>query len=98
MSDIGRRAIDEYGITQEILMENSCQAASFSILKKFGIKNKNFVNFCGAGHNGGNGLVVTRKIYSNDGKVTGFILSDHYKFQNASKQNFDIVSKNYIDK
>ncbi len=98
MSDMDRRAIDEYGITQEILMENAGQAAYFSILKEFGIKNKNFVTFCSAGHNGGNGLVVTRKIYSNDGKVTGSILGDHSKFQNASKQNFDIVSKNYIDK
>ena len=97
MRNLDRRAIEEYGITQEILMENAGQAAYFTILKEFGIKNKNFVTFCGAGHNGGDGLVVTRKIYSNGGKVTVFILGDRSKFQGAAKQNFDIVSKLQIN-
>ncbi len=97
MRNLDRRAIEEYGITQEILMENAGQAAYFTILKEFGIKNKNFVTFCGAGHNGGDGLVVTRKIYSNGGKVTVFILGDRSKFQGAAKQNFDIVSKLQIE-
>ena len=70
MRDMDLRAIEEYGIAQEILMENAGQAAYFTILKEFGIKNKTFVTFCGVGHNGGDGLVVTRKIYSNGGKVT----------------------------
>ncbi len=93
MRNLDRQAIEEYGITQEILMENAGQAAYFTILKEFGIKNKNFVTFCGVGHNGGDGLVVTRKIYSNGGKVTVFILGDRSKFQGAAKQNFDIVNK-----
>jgi NAD(P)H-hydrate epimerase len=93
MRNLDRRAIEKYGITQEILMENAGQAAYFSILKEFGVKNKNFVTFCGVGHNGGDGLVVTRKIYSNGGKVTVFILGDRSKFQGAAKQNFDIVNK-----
>ncbi|MEA1981232.1 MAG: NAD(P)H-hydrate dehydratase [candidate division Zixibacteria bacterium] len=93
MRNLDRQAIDEYGITQEILMENAGQAAYFTILKEFGIKNKNFVTFCGVGHNGGDGLVVTRKIYSNGGKVTVFILGDRSKFRGAAKQNFDIVNK-----
>ena len=97
MRNLDRRAINEYGITQEILMENAGQAAYFTILKEFGIKNKNFVTFCGAGHNGGDGLVVTRKIYSNGGKVTVFILGDRSKFQGAAKQNFDIVNKLQIE-
>jgi len=93
MRNLDRQAIEEYGITQEILMENAGQAAYFTILKEFGIKNKNFVTFCGVGHNGGDGLVVTRKIYSNGGKVTVFILGDRSKFRGAAKQNFDIVNK-----
>ena len=61
MRNLDRQAIDEYGITQEILMGNAGQAAYFTILKEFGIKNKNFVTFCGVGHNSSDGLVVTRK-------------------------------------
>ena len=97
MRDMDRRAIEEYGIGQEILMENAGQAAYFTILKEFGIKNKTFVTFCGVGNNGGDGFVVTRKIYSNGGKVTVFILGDRSKFQGAAKQNFDIVNKLQIN-
>jgi hydroxyethylthiazole kinase-like uncharacterized protein yjeF len=93
MRNLDRRAIEEYGITQEILMENAGQAAYFTILKEFGVKNKNFVIFCGVGNNGGDGLVVARKIYSNGGKVTVLILGDSSKFKGAAKQNFDIANK-----
>ena len=97
MRDMDRRAIEEYGIAQEILMENAGQAAYYTILKEFGVKNKNFVTFCGIGHNAGDGLVVTRKIYSNGGKVTVFILGDRSKFKDAAKKNFDIVNKLQIN-
>ena len=97
MRNLDRRAIKEYGITQEILMENAGQASYFTILTEFGIKNKKFVCFCGVGNNGGDGLVVARKIYSNGGKVTVFILGDRSKFQGAAKQNFDIISKIQIE-
>ncbi|MEA1940206.1 MAG: NAD(P)H-hydrate dehydratase [Candidatus Caldatribacteriota bacterium] len=93
MRNMDRHAIEKYGIVQELLMENAGQAAYFTILKEFGIKNKNFVTFCGAGHNGGDGLVVTRKIFSNGGNVTVFLLGDSSKFEGAAKQNFDIVNK-----
>ncbi|MCD6566075.1 MAG: NAD(P)H-hydrate dehydratase [Bacteroidales bacterium] len=93
MRNLDQLAIEKYGITQEILMENAGQAAYFTILKEFGVKNKNFVFFCGVGNNGGDGLVVARKIYSNGGMVTVFILGDCSKFQGASKQNFNIVNK-----
>ncbi len=58
MRNLDRRAIEEYGIPQEILMENAGQAAYFTILKEFGVKNKNFVFFCGVGSNGGDGLMA----------------------------------------
>lgn len=93
MRNLDRWAIEKYGITQEILMENAGQAAFFIILKEFAIKNKNFVTFCGVGHNGGDGLVVARKIYSNGGKVTVFVLGDHSRFEGAAKQNFEIIKK-----
>jgi len=91
MRNLDRQAIEEYGISQEILMENAGQAAYFTILKEFGIKDKNFVTFCGVGHNAGDGFVVTRKIYSNGGNLTVFILGDSANYQGAAKQNFDIV-------
>ncbi|MHA1280545.1 MAG: NAD(P)H-hydrate dehydratase [Candidatus Helarchaeota archaeon] len=97
MRNLDRRTIEEYGIVEELLMENAGQASYFTILKEFGVKDKYFVIFCGIGNNGGDGLVVARKIHSNCGKVTVFILGDRSKFKGAAKQNFDIADKLQIE-
>ncbi|MFP4622334.1 MAG: NAD(P)H-hydrate dehydratase, partial [Bacteroidales bacterium] len=89
--NMDRRAMEEYGMTQEILMENAGQAAYFTILKEFGIERKHFVVFCGSGNNGGDGLVVARKLHSNGAKITVIILGDRSKFKRAAKQNMDIA-------
>jgi NAD(P)H-hydrate epimerase len=93
MRNMDHRATEEYDIPQEILMENAGQAVYYTIFKEIGIKNKDFVVFCGVGNNGGDGLVVARKIYSNGGKVTVFILGDRSQYKDAAKQNFGIVEK-----
>lgn len=97
MRNLDRRAIEKYGIVEAILMENAGQAAYFTILQAIGIQNKKFVFFCGIGNNGGDGLVVARKIFSTGGKVTVFILGDRSKFKGAAKQNFDIADKMQIN-
>ena len=97
MRKMDARAINEYGIPEEILMENAGQAAYFAILKEVGIKYKNFVTFCGVGHNAGDGLVVSRKILSAGGKITIFILGDSTKYDGAAKQNFEIAKKLQIE-
>ena len=97
MRNLDRRATEEFGITQDLLMENAGQAVYFVILKEFGIKNKKFVIFCGGGNNGGDGFVVARKIYSNGGEVKIFLLGDETKFTGAAEKNFEIVSKMPIE-
>jgi hydroxyethylthiazole kinase-like uncharacterized protein yjeF len=91
MRNLDRKAM-ELGIDQEILMENAGQAAYFVILREFGIKNKKFVIFCGSGNNGGDGLVVARKIHSTGGKVKVFLLAEKEKFKGAAKKNLEIIS------
>jgi len=93
MRALDRTAIEEYGIVEELLMENAGQAAYFVLLKEFGIKNKNFIVFCGVGNNGGDGFVVARKIHSSGGTVKVFILGDRGKFKGAAKINLNIVSR-----
>ncbi len=97
MREMDARAINKYGIPEEILMENAGQAAYFTILKEFGIKHKTFVTFCGVGHNAGDGLVVSRKIFSAGGNITIFILGDSSKYDGAAKQNFEIAKKLQIE-
>lgn len=93
MRNLDKCSIEEYGFPQEVLMENAGNAAYFIILKNFGIKNKSFIVFCGIGNNGGDGLVVARKIHSNGGNVKVYLLGDEKKFKGAAKTNFEIASK-----
>jgi hydroxyethylthiazole kinase-like uncharacterized protein yjeF len=93
MRELDRKAIEEFGIAAELLMENAGQAVYFALLNEFGVRDKRFVIFCGLGNNGGDGLVVARKIQSSGGMVKVFILGDPGRFKGAAKTNFDIVSR-----
>jgi len=70
MRAMDRTAIEQYGIADELLMENAGEAAYFCILQHLGISEKRFLVFCGDGNNGGDGLVIARKILSNGGEVS----------------------------
>jgi hydroxyethylthiazole kinase-like uncharacterized protein yjeF len=93
MRTLDRTAIEQFGISEELLMENAGEAAYFVLLDKIGIKGRKFLVFCGIGNNGGDGFVVARKIHSNGGVVKIFIIGDPGKFKGAAKLNFEIVSR-----
>ena len=91
MRELDRSASEEYGIREELLMENAGLAA-FSVLSNtVSIKNNKFVIFCGMGNNGGDGFVIARKIHSNGGNVTIIILGDRSNYKGTAKLNLDIV-------
>ena len=93
MMDLDRRAAEQFGISEELLMENAGQAVYSVILRELGIKGNKFVVICGGGNNGGDGLVVARKIHSNGGEVKVFLLDEPTRFKGAARKNFEIVSK-----
>jgi ADP-dependent NAD(P)H-hydrate dehydratase / NAD(P)H-hydrate epimerase len=95
--DLDRRATEEFGVSQDLLMENAGQAVHFVILQEFGIKGNKFAVFCGGGNNGGDGLVVARKIHSSGGEVKVFLLGDEAEFKGAAKKNFEIASRMPIE-
>jgi hydroxyethylthiazole kinase-like uncharacterized protein yjeF len=97
MRTLDRRATEEFGIGEDLLMENAGQAVYFVMVQELGIKDRKFVVFCGGGNNGGDGLVVARKIHSNGGEVKVFLLDDEAKFKGAAKKNFEIVSRMPIE-
>jgi len=97
MRGLDRSAIEEFGVKQELLMENAGHAAYFVLLNESGVKDKKFVAFCGIGNNGGDGFVIARKIHSNGGDVSVFILGDQRKFKGAAKMNLDIVARMPIE-
>lgn len=93
MRELDRRAIEEFGISAQLLMENAGQAVYFALLSNSGVRGRRFVVFCGVGNNGGDGLVVARKLHSGGGTVKAFVLGDPGRFKGAAKTNFDIVSR-----
>jgi hydroxyethylthiazole kinase-like uncharacterized protein yjeF len=97
MKDLDRRAAEEFGISEDLLMENAGQAVYFAMLQEIGIEGNKFVVFCGGGNNGGDGLVVARKIHSSGGEVRVFLLDDEVKFKGAARKNFEIVSRMPIE-
>jgi len=93
MRNLDSRATKEFNIPQEMLMENAGEAVYFVILRELGVRDKKFVVFCGTGNNGGDGLVVARKIHSNGGDVKILFLGDKTRLKGAAKRNFEIISK-----
>jgi NAD(P)H-hydrate epimerase len=93
MRYMDRFAVEKLDIPEEILMENAGLASAFVLEQEIGIPGKKFVVFCGIGNNGGDGLVVARKIHSNGGLVKVFIVGSPEKFKGAAKTNWDIISK-----
>ncbi len=92
-----RWAIEKLGIPEEILMENAGLAAVALLDRKVGIAGKRFVVLCGSGNNGGDGLVVARKIHSLGGIPKVFLLGDPDRFRGASATNFGILRRLPVD-
>lgn len=87
------RAQREFGITEEVLMENAGQAVYSMIRKELGVKDRQFVIFCGPGNKGGDGFVVARKIHSSGGLVKVFLLSERGRYRGAARSNLERIEK-----
>jgi len=78
-------------------MENAGNASFYIIRQNMPVENKRFVIFCGIGNNGGDGLVVARKLHSNGANVTIYLLGNPQKFKNSAKTNYQIALKLGLD-
>jgi len=93
MRAMDQTAIEKYDIKAELLMENAGIAAFSVISQNYKIKNHVFTIICGTGNNGGDGLVVARKLISMHGIVNIFILGDPDKFHDSARLNYQIIRK-----
>ena len=93
MQNMDKEAMEKYGISDELLMENAGLATYQVIAKYFKINDSHFLIFCGVGNNGGDGLVVARKLFSNGANIKLCILGNPEKYKNASLKNWQIIQK-----
>lgn len=97
MRAMDKKAIEDFGIPEIILMDNAGLAFYAVLSKQSVIAGRVFVIVCGIGNNGGDGLVIARKIHSNGGRVKIIFLGDPTKFKDASKSNYEICKRIPLD-
>lgn len=93
IKNLDRRATTEFGIPEDLLMENAGHAVYSVIQQELGTKHHKSVVLCGGGNNGGDGLVVARKIHSSGGEVRLFLLDSAAKFTGAARRNLEIAAR-----
>jgi len=93
MRTMDQKAVQHYGIVEEMLMENAGLAAYRVLSASMGMAGRRILVVCGIGNNGGDGLVVARKILSGGGDPRVIILSDPAGYKGAAGINFNIVSR-----
>ena len=92
MKRLDSEYIKEYGISQELLMENAALGAYYFLRDK-SLLSLPYIFFCGPGNNGGDGLALARKIFSINKDVRVLLTSPPSSYSGASKFNYNILKK-----
>jgi NAD(P)H-hydrate epimerase len=87
-----RIAMESFGLSGPILMENAGQGAARSILATFPTEKK-VVVIAGPGNNGGDGFVVARHLINAGRAVSVFLLESEGKTGGDARINLEIIKK-----
>lgn len=93
MRTLDRTAMERYAVPEEILMENAGLATYAALVRETGVVGKRFLILCAVGNNGGDGLVVARKIHSNGGEARIFVLGNPQKYKGAAAANLEMATR-----
>ncbi|PKL13639.1 MAG: bifunctional ADP-dependent NAD(P)H-hydrate dehydratase/NAD(P)H-hydrate epimerase, partial [Spirochaetae bacterium HGW-Spirochaetae-6] len=92
LKEIDRRAVEEYLIPGIILMENAAERMFQVLDKRF--KPCSVAVLAGKGNNGGDGMVLARKLFQAGFSVSLYILAvSEAELSPESKTNFNILQK-----
>ncbi len=89
MRECDRKAVEDYGLSETILMENAGHAVYEVIKREFGLVARRFVVLCGGGNNGGDGLVVARKLHSSGVAVLVYLLVEEDAVSGTARTNLE---------
>lgn len=75
--ELDRRAVEEYGVPSALLMENAGRALCFEVERRLlEVEGRRVLILVGPGNNGGDGLVVARRLRALDVPVAVFSVGD----------------------
>jgi NAD(P)H-hydrate epimerase len=92
--EIDRRAIEEYGMSSLVLMENAGRGA-VDTLFELGVSGR-VVIVCGRGNNAGDGLVMARHLDIRRANVHVILLADPRELSGDARTNYDILRKSDV--
>ena len=98
MAEIDKRAQEEYGISQDFLMESAGESVAANILKDCkDIEKYKIIILCGKGNNGGDGFVCARYLKEFGAKnMTAYALDKGKIKKGSASKNYDIAIKKGI--
>ncbi len=86
--------IDTYGLPSFTLMESAGRGAAESVLERFGpLEDKPIVICCGKGNNGGDGLVVARRLVAAGARVHVLLMSPPENLRDDPAQNIALLQQ-----
>ncbi|MCL7488810.1 MAG: NAD(P)H-hydrate dehydratase [Desulfobulbaceae bacterium] len=92
MQQLDRAAIDQYHIPGAVLMENAGSATVDHMLRELGpVAGRDALLFVGPGNNGGDGMVIARRLFQLGGSPFIVFLIDPQKFKGDAAVNYDTV-------
>ena len=98
MAEIDKRAQEEFGIPQDLLMENAGKAVAETILEDDIIEEQVIAVICGNGNNGGDGFVAARYLFKgNPKRLAVFTQSEKDIKSGSALKNFEAAAKMGID-
>ena len=98
LKKIEQSAINDYGISELVLMENAGVEVSRIVKCQItAVENKKIIIFAGKGNNGGDAFVVARHLANQGAKIKVFILGEISEISASATVNLNILRKMNID-
>ena len=93
MRALDRKAIEGFGISEDLLMENAGEAAFRALEREVGAAGKRIMLICGGGNNGGDGFVMARRLHAAGTEVKVFVVGDDRRLGGSAQKNRGILSR-----
>lgn len=97
LRSVDQRAIDKFGMSGLVLMENAGRNVASIIVSQFSDSNRSVCIVCGKGNNAGDGFVVARHLEVSGFTPHVFLLEDPDTLSYDAKVNYDVVLKSGLN-